>query len=188
MLCVFQTITFTIAQHQYKLLFHLSAFALEYQSGNASDLISTQSNVPGMNQCITMCSRDERCQTLTYDSSSKVCRLFLSWTNQSMFIASTSPTSRVAFVKQTPDLYLLYLQPCVSLNDINRYLSCASNSLWSCKSGQFYDGSLCTSQYPVEMTTADYSHRCLNNQTEYWNGTQCVLSKSGVICPFFKRR
>ena len=113
MVCVFQTIPFAIAQHQYKVLFHLSAFTLEFQSGNASDLISTQSNISCMNRCVMMCSSDERCQTLDYDSSSKVCRLFLSWANQTMLVVSTSSTARVAFVKQTPDLYSLYQQPCI---------------------------------------------------------------------------
>lgn len=178
---VLQTIIFTTGEQQFKLLFHLSSFGLKFQSGNASDLISTQSNISSMNRCAMMCSSDERCQTLDYDSSSKVCRLFLSWANQSMFIASTSSTVRVAFVKQTPDLYSLYQQPCIVQNDINRYLSCANNSLWTCKSGLFYDGSICTNQYPVEMTTAGYSHDCLNNQTQYWNGTQCVPSKNNAV-------
>ena len=179
---VLQTIIFTTGQQQQlKLLFHLSSFGLRFQSGNVGDLISTQSNISSMNRCLMMCTSDERCQALDYDGSSKECRLFSSWANQSMLVASASLTTRVAFVKQTPDLYSLYQQPCINQNDINRYLSCANNSLWSCKSGLFYDGAICTNQYPVEMTTADYSHQCLNNQTQYWNGTQCVPSKNGAV-------
>jgi hypothetical protein len=183
---VFQMVTFAISTYQYKVLFHLSSFGLEFQPGNTADLISSQSNISGMNRCLMMCSGDERCQTVDYDGSSKMCRLFLTWANQSMFVTSTSLTRRIGFVEQTAELYSFYQQPCVVFNDINRYLSCANNSLWSCQSGQFYDGSVCRNQYTSEMTTASYPHQCSDNQTMHWNGTQCVPSKNWVHLCFHK--
>ncbi|CAM4982389.1 unnamed protein product [Rotaria socialis] len=160
-------------QQQYQVEFKLTSFGLKFQYPNISDLYSVQSNVFSTIRCAMTCSVAQECQTFDYDTSSNVCRLFSIWSYQGTIVASTSSTSRAGYVKQTIGLYSLYGKLCNSSNDINRYLSCTSDNLWSCRAQLVYNGSVCQSDVVYSYTTVSYQQECLQNQTMVWNGTSC---------------
>ncbi|CAF1582370.1 unnamed protein product [Rotaria magnacalcarata] len=160
-------------QQQYQVKFKLTSFGMKFQYPNISDLYSVQSNVFSTIRCAKICSIEPECQTFDYDISSNVCRLFSIWSYQGTIVASTSSTSLVGYVEQTIGLYSLYRKPCNSSRDINRYLLCTSNNLWSCRAQLVYNGSVCQSDVAYSYTTVSYQQECLQNQTMVWNGTSC---------------
>ncbi|CAF4691417.1 unnamed protein product [Rotaria socialis] len=160
-------------QQQYQVEFKLTSFGMKFQYPNISDLYSVQSNVFSTIRCAMTCSVAQECQTFDYDTSSNVCRLFSIWSYQGTIVASTSSTSRVGYVEQTIGLYSLYGKSCNSSSDINRYLLCTSDNLWSCRAQLVYNGSVCQSDVAYSYTTVSYQQECLQNQTMVWNGTSC---------------
>lgn len=171
------TILFANPQ-KYTAQFQLTSFGIEFQYGNVSNLYLFQSDVFTINRCATMCCIEQMCQTFDYDTSSRICRLFSIWVYEGLLISSASSTSIVGYIEHTSDLYSLYQTPCNTSYDTSRYLLCANNGLWSCQSGQTYNGTICldTNLYNSYMT-AIYHQQCLQNQTMLWNGTSCVLSE-----------
>ncbi|CAF1139026.1 unnamed protein product [Rotaria sordida] len=161
-------------QQQYKVRFQLTPFGIEFQYGNINDLYSNRLNVPSITRCAMICSMEKICQTFDYDASSHVCRLFSIWADQGTFVPSTSSTSRVGYVQQTTELYSLYQKSCNISHDINRYLSCTDDGLWTCQTGQVYNGTVCQYEDSYSYTTVSYEQECRQNQTMQWNGTHCL--------------
>ena len=101
--------------------------------------------------------------------------IFVVWATEGLFVSSTSSMSRIGYVKQVANLYSLYGQICVMSHDIHRYLLCTNNNHWSCLPGQFYNGTICQNEYNISSSNQS---QCAQNQSLYWNGTQCVSSKN----------
>jgi hypothetical protein len=148
---IYSFIHVTQQQQTYQVTFQKSSFGTEFQCNNCTNLSPAQVNASSMLRCALSCCKDARCQTFDYDIVFSKCRLFSVWVYQGTMIASASSTSRVGFIKQAAVLYALYQQTCNIASDINRYLVC-NNTVWSCPTGQVYNGSICQQQQGNNIT------------------------------------
>ncbi|CAF1194476.1 unnamed protein product [Adineta ricciae] len=151
---------------------------MEFQVNSSADLTSSQFSIPSILQCAMICSSEIKCQTFDYDAASFLCRIFAVWATEGLFISSTLSMSRIGYVKQVANLYSLYGQICVMSHDIHRYLLCSNNSHWSCRSGQFYNGTICQNEYNISSSNQS---QCAQNQSLYWNGTHCVSTSTILL-------
>lgn len=118
-----------------------SGFELQHQS--ISDLLAMFFGVRNTIVCATYCNQKSQCHHFDYDTSTKICRIFL----DGSIVVSSSTTSQVGSVRFTPNLYASYGQLCASNNcRANRYLICSALDTCQCTIYFFWNTSMCVGQ------------------------------------------
>lgn len=110
-----------VVEQFYETKFEISSYDYDF---NLSDLLNSFI-VKNVQYCSIECNQINQCFFFEFNSSTKLCRLFLFGSIKS----SLSSTTQVGFVKYSIDQYSTYNQTCqFNSNQINRYLICGNNN------------------------------------------------------------
>ena len=174
----------------YKFKFQTLAFGKEFRPSDPNNLISSENNVRSLTKCVMMCSANEDCQTVDFNTVSLRCRLFAEWYYEGTTVSS-SPTSLIAFIVPKSSFDLLYNQSCLVSSEYSRFLAC-ENGRWTCQSNFFWNGSTCERKRSFDQSCRtdewcnsnrflfclNVTARCACNHSMTWNASQCSPSTS----------
>lgn len=189
-LWVFIVVLSILVTEPYEFKFQTSAFGKEFRPSYPNNLISSVSHVRSLTKCAMMCSVNDECQTVDFDTVSLRCRLFADWYYEGTTVSSSS-TSLIAFIAPKSSFYLPFNQSCLVSSEYSRFLAC-ENGRWACQPDFFWNGSTCERKRSFDQSCRigqwcnsnrflfclNVTARCACNHSMTWNVSKCSPSTS----------
>ena len=133
----------TIGADLFRSQMQMTEVGFKVQPWISSHQLASYTGVRNSLHCAGRCNPQPRCQYFDYDSTTKICRIFVSGK-----IIATNSSGVVGKVRSSPGLYASYNQSCVTGDcQLNRYLSCDTlTNRCQCPTGLAWNSSMCVGQ------------------------------------------